>query len=110
MEGYGAQLPFHVRTTPDGGAEADPEALAGLVIDCLDELHRQTHAAGLKIAAVSGSAFWHGLLGAGPDGKTTVPLIHLFDTRCAGYVARVPDFSSRTGCPRHTSYWPAKLL
>ena len=28
MEGYGAQLPYRIHTTPDGGAEVDPDALA----------------------------------------------------------------------------------
>ena len=41
MEGFGAQLTYRIHTTPDGGAEVDPEELAQLAIDCLDELHRQ---------------------------------------------------------------------
>ena len=58
MEGFGAQVPYRIRTTPDGGAEVDAEELAELVLDCLDELHRQVHGSGLKISAVAGSAFW----------------------------------------------------
>src|SRR5437588_12850416 len=76
VEGYGAQLTYSVTTTPDGGAELDPEHLAELTIDCLDELHRQVHAAGLQIAAVSGSAFWHSFLGVGQNGRPTLPIIH----------------------------------
>src|SRR5207244_11270901 len=64
----------------------------------------------MKIAAVTGSAFWHGLMGTGQDGKPTIPLIHLFDTRSEAHVARTPETHARTGCPRHSSYWPAKLL
>jgi gluconokinase len=59
MEGYGAQLPYRIQTTPDGGAEVDPLALADLTIDCLDELHRQIHESGIRVSAVAGSAFWH---------------------------------------------------
>lgn len=110
MEGYGARLQVKINTTPDGGAEVDPDQLVDLAIDCLDEAHRQAQASGLRIAAVTGSAFWHGLMGTGADSRPTTPLIHLFDTRSAAYAQRLPDVSARTGCPRHSSYWPAKLL
>jgi gluconokinase len=110
VEGYGAQLPYHADTTSDGGVEVNPETLASLTIDCLDELHRQVHAAGLRIAAVAGSAFWHSFLGVGEDRKPTLPILHLLDTRSVTEVARVPDTHSRTGCVPHSSYWPAKLL
>ena len=110
VEGYGARLPSRLETTPDGGVEIDPESLADLVIDCLDELHRQVQADGLKIAAVAGSAFWHSFLGTGADGKPTLPILHLLDTRSASEVARVPNAHARTGCVPHSSYWPAKML
>jgi gluconokinase len=110
MEGFGATLPYQIHATSDGGAEANPEELAGMALDCLDEVHRQARQAGMKIAAVTGSAFWHGLMGTGQDGKPTVPVLHLFDTRSAPYVARTPEAHERTGCPRHSSYWPSKLL
>lgn len=110
VEGYGARLPSQVITTPDGGAELNPDTLADLVIDCLDELHRQIHADGLKIAAVAASAFWHGLMGVDESGKPTIPILHLLDTRSASEVPRVPNAHARTGCVPHSSYWPAKLL
>jgi gluconokinase len=110
MEGYGAHLPYRVKTTPDGGAEMDPEELAQHAIDCLDELHRQVKEAGFRIAAVAGSAFWHSFCGVGSDGKPTLPILHLLDTRSAGEVSRVPDTHASTGCVPHSSYWPAKLL
>jgi gluconokinase len=110
VEGYGARLPTRLETTPDGGAEINPELLAGAVIDCLDELHRQIHADSLKIAAIASSAFWHGLLGIDGQGRPATPILHLLDTRSAGEVPKVPDAHSRTGCIPHSSYWPAKLL
>ena len=110
MEGYGARLPYQPQTTPDGGVEIDPEKLAELAIDCLDGLHHQVHAAGLKIAAVGGCGFWHSFLGIGENGKPTLPILHLLDTRSASEVPRVPDAHARTGCVPHSSYWPAKLL
>ena len=110
MEGYGAQLPYRIQTTPDGGAEVDPDALADLTIDCLDELHRQIQEAGFRVAAVAGCAFWHSFCGVDAAGKPTLPILHLLDTRSGDQVARVPDAHARTGCVPHSSYWPAKLL
>jgi len=110
VEGYGARVPYRMETTPDGGVEIDPEKLADLTIDCLDELHRQVHAHGLKIAAVGGSAFWHSFLGVDENGRPTLPILHLLDTRSVAEVAQVPDAHARTGCVPHTSYWPSKLL
>jgi gluconokinase len=110
MEGYGAQLPYRIRTTPDGGAEVDPDALADLTIDCLDELHRQVQESGFRVTAIAGSAFWHSFCGVDAAGRPTLPILHLLDTRSAEQVARVPDTHARTGCVPHSSYWPAKLL
>ena len=110
MEGYGAQLPYRIQTTSDGGAEIDPDTLADLTIDCLDELHRQVHDSGLPIAAVAGSAFWHSFCGVNASGEPTLPILHLLDTRSAEQVPYVPDAHMRTGCVPHSSYWPAKLL
>ncbi len=110
VEGFGAQVPYRIHTTPDGGAEVDPDELTDLALDCLDELHRQVYSAGYEIAAVGGSAFWHSFLGVGANGKHTLPILHLLDTRSEAYVERVPDLHCRTGCMPHASYWPAKLL
>jgi gluconokinase len=110
MEGYGAQLPYRIQTTPDGGAEVDPLALADLTIDCLDELHRQIHESGIRVSAVAGSAFWHSFCGVDATGHPTFPILHLLDTRSGEQVPRVPDAHERTGCVPHSSYWPAKLL
>lgn len=110
MEGYSARAAYRIETTRDGGAEIDPEKLAGLTIDCLDELHRQIHAADLKIAAIAGSAFWHAILGVSENGRPTFPILHLLDTRSASEAPHVPDLHARTGCVPHSSYWPAKIL
>ncbi len=108
-EGYGARVPYQVKTTPDGGAEIDGDHLAELTIDCLDELHRQVLAAGMRIAAVAGSAFWHSFLGVGEGGRPTLPILHLLDTRSAAEVESIPNRHAVTGCVPHSSYWPARL-
>jgi len=110
MEGYGARLPYRMQTTPDGGIEINPEKLAELAIDCLDELHRQVHADGLKIAAIGGSAFWHSFLGVDQNGAPRYRS-YIFWIRAAPPKSpSLPDAHARTGCVRHTSYWPSKLL
>ena len=81
-----------------------------LTIDCLDELHRQIETAGFRIAALAGSAFWHSFCGVDANGKPTLPILHLLDTRSGDQVSKVPDAHERTGCVPHSSYWPAKLL
>lgn len=110
MEGYSAQVPYQIRTTPDGGAEIDPEALAQIIVDCLDEAHRLAQEAGLTVAAVGISCFWHGLMGVGEGAAPTVPILHLLDTRSESEVPRVPARQAATGCAPHASFWPAKLL
>ena len=110
MDGFGSQISHEVRTTPDGGAEFDPDALTSILMSCLDELHGQVHGAGVKVAAVGFSAFWHSFCGVDEKGNATVPILHLLDTRSTSEVARVPDALERTGCVPHASYWPAKLL
>ncbi len=110
MEGYGAQLPYRLITTPDGGAGIDPIELAELSIDCLDEVHRQIDVDGLPVAAITGSAFWHSFLGVDGKGQPTLAIRHLLDTRSESYLSQLPDLHARTGCMPHTSYWPAALL
>lgn len=110
IAGYGAQLAYEVETTPDGGAEVNPDKLAELTIACLDQLHQQVYSAGLRIAAVGGSAFWHSFLGVDASGRPVIPILHLLDTRANEEAKQLADGHARTGCVPHSSYWPAKLL
>jgi gluconokinase len=110
VDGFGSHARYEIETTADGGAEIDPEKLAGLVIGCIDQLHGQIKSAGLRVAAVGFSAFWHSFCGIDEEGRPTVPILHLLDTRCADQAPRVPNAHQRTGCVPHASYWPAKLL
>jgi len=110
MEGYEAKGFYDIAFTPDGGAEVDPGELLQSTIGCLDDVHRRVHAAGLPVAAVAGSAFWHSFCGVGDNGRPTLPIFHLLDTRSVRQVAQVPNTHARTGCVPHSSYWPAKLL
>jgi gluconokinase len=116
LEGFGTQIPYHLTTTADGGAEVDADHLAGLAEQALSHIHGQLAAAGLAPAAVASCTFWHNVLGVGADDRPTTPILHLFDTRsrdAARDLARRIDpraLHARTGCVLHPSYLPAKLL
>lgn len=116
VEGVGAQIAYRVETTADGGVEIDPDHLADLAIQALDEAHREMLAAGRRVAAVAFCTFWHNVLGVGEDGKPVTPIIHLFDTRSAAAAKKLGERIDarvqhlRTGCVLHPSYLPAKLL
>ena len=68
-----------------------------------------------EIAAVGVSTFWHGLAGLDAHGRPTTPLILWMDTRSRRQAQRLREeldgeaVRTRTGCPIHPSYWPAKL-
>jgi gluconokinase len=116
VEGFGKQIPYQVRTTPDGGVEVDADELAGLVAESIAEMHRQLSAANLQPRAVASCTFWHNVLGVDVDGSPVTPVIHLFDTRSADACRRLAEKidgreqHARTGCVLHPSYLPSKLL
>ena len=116
VEGFGAQLPYHATTTPDGGWEVDADQLADLAAQSLSAICKQLREANLRPSAVAVDTFWHNLAGIGDDGKPVTPIIHLFDTRSADAAKRLAqkidnrEQHARTGCVLHPSYLPAKLL
>jgi len=114
-----ASSPCPLETTPDGGAQMDPDALFELVAEVLDEACREARAklgAGAAVAGVGMATFWHSFLGIDDRGRPTTPLFLWADSRSRD---RMPALQSRlderavharTGCLLHWSYWPAKLL
>jgi sugar (pentulose or hexulose) kinase len=68
-----------------------------------------------RIAGVGVSTFWHGLVGADQDARALTPIYLWGDTRSWRASERlrgrldVEAIRQRTGCPIHSSYWPAKL-
>ena len=111
VEGGGRQVAYHARVTPDGGVELDAPRLLEAAAACIDAVLP----AARDVAAVGISTFWHGLLGFDGAGQPVTPLYMYSDTRSAGEadaLGRQLDEAAvraRTGCPLHTSYWPAKL-
>ncbi|MCS6801771.1 MAG: gluconokinase [Chloroflexota bacterium] len=105
-----ARVRYHPDLTPDGGATLDPDALVAAVLRMLDRLPLTR-----PVAAVGLATFWHSLLGIGRDGRPVTPLLLWLDRRSDPDAEQLrAQFDSaaihaRTGCPIHSSYWPAKL-
>jgi len=116
VEGIGLQKKYDLTTKVDGSVEVRPDLLLQLTCDCLDALHAQMAQRGLSAAGVAMSTFWHCFLGIGRDGRSTTPIVHLFDTRSVEQMDELVQIfdpawiHAITGCMPHTSYWPAKLL
>ena len=111
VEGGSRQVEYHARVTADGGVEHDAQHLLEAAAACIDAVLP----AARDVAAVGVSTFWHGLLGFDGAGRPATPLYMYSDTRSAGEAEalgrRLDEAAvrARTGCPLHTSYWPAKL-
>jgi gluconokinase len=109
------QLPYTLRTTPEGGAEFDAPPLFDLLVRCVDGSVERAGSRAADIAAVGWTCFWHSLLGLDPRGEPATPLFYWADTRAAAAAAELRReldgraVLARTGCRLHVSYWPAKL-
>ena len=116
IPGFGHQVAYRGRVTPDGGWEIDPEALADICEDAVDRACGQFRAAGIRPAAVAFATFWQHILGVGEKGTPVTPILHVFDTRSASQAKKLAAHidnraqHQRTGAPFHPSFAPAKLL
>jgi gluconokinase len=94
----------------DYADENDPDTIVRLTRDALDEAARGVH-----VGAVAASCFGHSLLALDEHGRPLTPILGWRDTRSADsadWLSRRLDgdaVHARTGCPLHTSFWPAKL-
>jgi gluconokinase len=116
VRGAEVHIPYAPRVAADGTAEVDADRLIGLVRRAVTRLLRL--GSRMDVGAIAGvgiSSLWHGLLAADLRAQALTPLYLWSDTR-ASLAAR--DLSrrldgeairARTGCPLHSSYWPAKL-
>ncbi|MBA3832529.1 MAG: carbohydrate kinase [Chthoniobacterales bacterium] len=104
-----ASAAYRVCHSADHGAELDPAVLLRATKKCL----RLTKS---PISTVTGSGFWHSLLGLDRAGKPLTPIYTWADARCAADAASLREelderaVQQRTGCMLRASFWPAKLL
>jgi len=116
VEGVEGRRAYEMQTTPDGGVEADAEALFDRVQRSLDDLLEQAGPLRQRIGGVAVSTFWHSVLGVGSDASPLTPVYSWADTRSAAAAAELKRrldekaVHARTGCRFHPSYLPAKLL
>lgn len=116
VRGVVAQRATSLTTTIDGGAEMAPDDLMERTSAVLDEALAQAEAAGLSIAGVAMSTFWHSALGVDDRWRPTTPLYLWADSRSREAMPTLRErldpveTHARTGCVLHWSYLPAKLL
>ena len=106
------QKPYPTQTTPDGGTTIDPAVLMPLIFACIDESVQQ--AVPYTIERVAMDTLVSNLLGIDEAGQPTTPIYTWADTRGAEHIEALnlgrADYTRRTGCRIHTSYWPLRLL
>jgi len=108
-----AQIPYSQTTTDDGGVECDALMLLGLVEHCL---HTVLGSVEGEVVAVATSCFMHSLMCVDANGLPRSGVLSWADNRSRAHVGVLRELldedaaRARTGCPFHTSYWPAKLL
>jgi gluconokinase len=116
VAGTEGRTPTSWLRTPDGGVEADADALVAGTGAAIDAALAGAGAAASEIRAVGISTFWHNLLGLDARGRPVTPLYSWADGRSASAVAALRGrldeeaVRRRTGCVFHPSYLPARLL
>ena len=97
-------------TTPDGGVTLDAEQLTQRTFACIDEALQQ--AGSRVITRVAMDTQVANLLGLDEHGQPVTPIYTWADTRGADLAERLDDsdYTQRTGCRLHTSYWPLRIL
>jgi gluconokinase len=99
-----------------GGLDADADGLLALVGDSLNHALMRLPLLVSRVDYVTGSCFWHSLLGIDKEGNAVTPVLGWAERRAANQAvelrARLDEGAvhARTGCRFHPSYWPAKLL
>src|SRR5579859_5417958 len=115
------QQRYTLDTTPDGGSIFPAETLWELIAGCIDSALLQAGERATQIAAVAMDTLVGNVLGMDSDGSPTTPIYTWADVRGGDLAdpwrsqlaaAGIPsaDYTQRTGCRIHTSYWPLRLL
>ncbi|MBZ0300066.1 MAG: gluconokinase [Anaerolineae bacterium] len=114
QDGIFVQKPYPSQTTPDGGVMIDPTRITTLILECLDEAVQQASQVESTIERVAMDTLVGNLMGIDADGQPTTPIYTWADTRGGALGAALSldraDYTRRSGCRLHTSYWPVRLL
>jgi gluconokinase len=115
---YVAQRTIRPVTTPDGGAEFEPEELFRSVVAVVDQILQSASPLAGQIGAVTMATLVGNVMGVDIEGKPATPLYIYADTRNAADAQALRKelgetgtaaAHDRTGCIIHTSYLPARL-
>ena len=115
VAGVEAREPVHLRTSPPGASEADPDELLAGIFRAIDRGLEQAGERAQDIGGVAVDTFVISLLGLDAAGRVIFPLTTYADTRSADDAPGLQvDFDeteihNRTGCRFHPTYWPARL-
>ncbi len=113
IAGSAARQSYRLRPSDNSAAELDPHELLRATRRVLRATRRLTNK---PIPAISGSGFWHSLLGLDRQGEPLTPVFTWADGRGHVEAARLRErldertVQQRTGCMLRSSFWPAKLL
>jgi gluconokinase len=116
VAGTEGRSPTEWRHTPDGGVEADADALVAATCAAIDQALYGAASFASDIRAVGISTFWHSMLGIDAGGRPVTPLYSWADGRSRAAVGALRErldeetVRRRTGCVFHTSYLPARLF
>ena len=104
------QKRYDTRTTSDGGSMIDPVQITRLIFECIDEALQQPRDGVIERVAMD--TLVGNVMGIDASGRPTTPIYTWADTRGAelGNDLQLGDYTRRTGCRVHTSYWPIRLL
>lgn len=115
------QQKYSLETTSDGGSTIPANSLWELLSFCINGALEQAGERASRIAAVATDTLVSNLLGVDAQGRPTTPIFTWADVRggelagpwrakleSAGYSAA--QYTQRTGCRIHTSYWPLRLV
>src|SRR5262245_12832531 len=112
LPGVDARAACEAITTPDGGAELDPDALVAATVSTID---RCLETVPEPPAAVAASVFWLSLMALDAERQPLTRAITWADTRSARAAEALrakldaEAVRARTGAPIHSTFFPAKL-
>lgn len=116
LDGMFVQEKYEPEFTPDGGVTIDPHRMCEIIFTCIDEAVKQAGDHAARIERVAMDTLVGNLMGINAQGAPTTSIYTWADTR-GGELGRQlsatlspTDYTRRTGCRIHTSYWPVRLL
>jgi gluconokinase len=116
IDGLETQIKYQMRTTADGGVQADADELMRYVEHAIDDLLTRAREIGMPVAAVASASLVSNVVGVDESGNAVTPVYVYADSRGSPQVeelrARFDEETvhQRVGTPFHTSYLPARLL